>query len=57
MSKVKQECSFCGLGLAAVKKLVSNSDKNKYICDKCIMDCRDILANEKLCINKVIRFN
>jgi len=61
VEKIKQECSFCGAGLKDVEKLVSGqvheSKQIKYICDKCIVDCEKILANEKLCVNKVIRFN
>ena len=60
MINERMDCSFCGAGLKDVGRMVKGirhkDGSYKYICDKCIKDCKSILENERLSIKKVISF-
>ena len=60
MINERMDCSFCGSGLSNVDRMVKGicheDGSYRYICDKCIKDCKSILENERLSIQKVISF-
>ena len=45
--KKEPQCSFCKTPKSKCKRLVGNSEKGTYICDKCLLTCSTILTKEK----------
>lgn len=45
-AKKKTECSFCGKGQYAVKKLIAGP--TVFICDECVGICNDIIREEEI---------
>ncbi len=41
-------CSFCGKSQNSVKKLIASPNGDSFICDECIIVCKDIMYEDKV---------
>ncbi len=44
MEPNQYKCSFCGKGQKEAKKLIAAPNGNAYICDECVLICKDIVT-------------
>ena len=51
MSDLECKCSFCGKSQKDAKKLVASPNGDAFICDECILICKDIITEVTKKIN------
>lgn len=44
MEQNQYKCSFCGKGQKEAKKLIASPNGDAYICDECVLICKDIIT-------------
>ena len=44
MEQNQYKCSFCGKGQKEAKKLSASPNGDAYICDECVLICKDIIT-------------
>lgn len=44
MEQNQYKCSFCGKGQKEAKKLIASPNGDAYICDECVIICKDIIT-------------
>lgn len=44
MEQNQYKCSFCGKGQKEAKKLIASPNGDAYICDECVLICKDIVT-------------
>ena len=44
MEQNQYKCSFCGKGQKEPKKLIASPNGDAYICDECVLICKDIIT-------------